>query len=585
MLQLDPYKGNSRKLVLAIDIGTTYSGVAYCVLDPGEIPKVLSVTRFPGQEGENRSRDVKIPSVLYYDRKANLQAAGAEAMLPNVQDDAYENEWTLVKWFKLYLRPQSILPGATLPPIGVDKPVVEILSDYLGYVFKCAKAFISETNPIGRQILSSSTPIDFVLSHPNGWLGPQQNSMRRTANLADLIPDSDEGASRLQFVTEGEASLQFCVATGLGEDVIQEDNFVTMVDCGGGTIDLSMYHIVGDLPITVEESTIPDCLIQGSTMVNYRAEDLLKAKLRGSCFATPEDIDAMMSSFESMAKPTFRDPSVASYIKFGRSCDNDQRLNIRRGTLTLSGLEMVSLLRPSVDAIKAAIDKQLSLGVDPTLVTVLVVVGFATSPFLRSELSKHCDAQSLRMFCPEGQISKAVAEGALWFYLDHRVRARTIRHTYGVPAACEYISSDPEHCKRKHLAYTQLDGSVALSSSWIILARKGTTVTETIEFKQDYVTRQTSRQSIKAYILSYEGTKSEPEWIDEQPEMFSPLCMIKAKPAATSWKQCEGPLGPYWQLSYSVIFLLGLTEVKAQITWWEDGVQQRTPAQVVYDDI
>lgn len=45
--------------------------------------------------------------------------------------------------------------------------------------------------------------------------------MRRTANLADLIPDSDEGASRLQFVTEGEASLQFCVATGLGEDVIQ----------------------------------------------------------------------------------------------------------------------------------------------------------------------------------------------------------------------------------------------------------------------------------------------------------------------------------------------------------------------------
>lgn len=123
--------------------------------------------------------------------------------------------------FKLHLRPQSILPGATLPPIGVDKPIVEILSDYLGYVFKCAKAFISETNPIGRQILSSSTPIDFVLSHPNGWLGPQQNSMRRAAILADLIPDNDEGASRLQFVTEGEASLQFCVATGLGEDVIQ----------------------------------------------------------------------------------------------------------------------------------------------------------------------------------------------------------------------------------------------------------------------------------------------------------------------------------------------------------------------------
>lgn len=119
MLQLEPYKGNGRVLVLAIDIGTTYSGVAYCVLDPGEIPKVLSVTRyatppltrsddqcetrlttpsFPGQEGKNKSRDVKIPSVLYYDQGGNLRAVGAAAMLPNVQEDAYEHEWTLIKW-------------------------------------------------------------------------------------------------------------------------------------------------------------------------------------------------------------------------------------------------------------------------------------------------------------------------------------------------------------------------------------------------------------------------------------------------------------------------------------------------------
>ncbi|EPT00722.1 hypothetical protein FOMPIDRAFT_1122045 [Fomitopsis schrenkii] len=207
MLQLEPYKGNGRVLVLAIDIGTTYSGVAYCVLDPGEIPKVLSVTRFPGQEGKNKSRDVKIPSVLYYDQGGNLRAVGAAAMLPNVQEDAYEHEWTLIKWFKLHLLPQSILPGAALPPIDADKTAVEILADYLEYVFGCAKDFISETNPSGRQILSSHTPIDFVLSHPNGWLGPQQNSMRRAAILAKLIPDTDEGASRLQFVTEGEASL------------------------------------------------------------------------------------------------------------------------------------------------------------------------------------------------------------------------------------------------------------------------------------------------------------------------------------------------------------------------------------------
>ncbi|TFY65080.1 hypothetical protein EVJ58_g2217 [Rhodofomes roseus] len=221
MLQLDPYKGSSRKLVIAIDIGTTYSGVAYCILDPGEIPKVLSVTRFPGQEGENKSRDVKVPSVLYYDQQDQLRATGAEATLQNIKEEAYTQEWNYVKWFKLHLRPPSILPGAVLPPIDVNKPVIEILADYLAYVFTCATEFISETNPIGRQILNSNTPIDFVLSHPNGWSGPQQNKMRRAAVLAKLVPDNSEGASRLQFVTEGEASLQFCIATGLGDDVIQ----------------------------------------------------------------------------------------------------------------------------------------------------------------------------------------------------------------------------------------------------------------------------------------------------------------------------------------------------------------------------
>ena len=39
------YSGLSRKLVVALDIGTTFSGAAYSLLDPGEVPKIQSVTR------------------------------------------------------------------------------------------------------------------------------------------------------------------------------------------------------------------------------------------------------------------------------------------------------------------------------------------------------------------------------------------------------------------------------------------------------------------------------------------------------------------------------------------------------------
>ena len=39
------YSGPSRKLVVALDIGTTFSGAAYALLDPGEVPHVQSVIR------------------------------------------------------------------------------------------------------------------------------------------------------------------------------------------------------------------------------------------------------------------------------------------------------------------------------------------------------------------------------------------------------------------------------------------------------------------------------------------------------------------------------------------------------------
>ena len=39
------YSGPSRKLVIALDIGTTFSGAAYALLDPGGVPQIQSVTR------------------------------------------------------------------------------------------------------------------------------------------------------------------------------------------------------------------------------------------------------------------------------------------------------------------------------------------------------------------------------------------------------------------------------------------------------------------------------------------------------------------------------------------------------------
>jgi hypothetical protein len=60
--------------------------------------------------------------------------------------------------------------------------------------------------------------IMYVLTHPNSWGGPQQVQIRRAAILAGLIPGNEGGHSRIVFVTEGEASLHFCLSNRLTLD-------------------------------------------------------------------------------------------------------------------------------------------------------------------------------------------------------------------------------------------------------------------------------------------------------------------------------------------------------------------------------
>ena len=99
---------------------------------------------------------------------------------------------------------------------------MQVFADFLHYLHKCAREYIEETYANGTDLWGSlEAHTEFVLGHPNGWGGGQQASMRIAAIMAGLIPDTDEGHSRLSFVTEGEASLNYCIQSGLITKAIQ----------------------------------------------------------------------------------------------------------------------------------------------------------------------------------------------------------------------------------------------------------------------------------------------------------------------------------------------------------------------------
>lgn len=100
----------------------------------------------------------------------------------------------------------------SLRPLPPNKSVVDIFADFLQYLYTCAKQFIIETHPNGAALWNSvADRKEFMLSHPNGWEGLQQGKMRQAAVMAGLVPDNAVGHQRVHFVTEGEASVHYCI--------------------------------------------------------------------------------------------------------------------------------------------------------------------------------------------------------------------------------------------------------------------------------------------------------------------------------------------------------------------------------------
>ena len=107
------------------------------------------------------------------------------------------------------------LPAAMKAQMSTELPrgktIVDVFADFMRYLFDSTKALFKASEPNGELRWNSiSESIELVLTHPNGWGGPQQARLRTAAVKAAIVPDTPAGHSRVHFVTEGEASFSFC---------------------------------------------------------------------------------------------------------------------------------------------------------------------------------------------------------------------------------------------------------------------------------------------------------------------------------------------------------------------------------------
>ncbi|KAM6497400.1 hypothetical protein JOM56_007873 [Amanita muscaria] len=587
--QRQPYFGTERKLVIAIDVGTTFSGVSYALLDPGVVPQIQPVTQFVGQR-EPRG-DSKVPSIVCYSQDGTVVAAGAETD-PETNDALAEMDDVIrVEWFKLHLRPPHLAPSQEfelqkLRSFPKNKTPVEVFGDFLRYLFQSTKKYIMDSELWSWDSVERNTY--FVLSHPNGWEGKQQSQMRRAAIAAGLV-DKSEAPERISFISEGEASLHFCL--NKNPNLHNEHDGILVVDCGGGTIDVSAYSQT--IKRRFKEITPPECLFQGSIFITCHAKEYLEQRLRNSKYGSDDEIEAMASAFDKVNKCTFNSPNTPCYVKFGGLKYNDPEFDIRSGSIKIVGTQIAGFFEPALQDIIRLINHQRSMST-VTIKTVLLVGGFARSEYLFSQLKSHFTRGVNITRADTTHLNKAVADGAVSYYLDHYVTARVSKYSYGLGIYTTFDPTNPEHARRRSTKFMDADGKYCMPGEFDTILKKGTTVNEEREFRKVY-NIQLTPQKFTGWTEEYTflkcyrgGAESPPEWIDLEPDSFHSTCVIKADVtnAKKNMKRRYEPLTKksYYQFSHDVVMLFGLTELKAYVTWKENGIEKRSEAVVVYDD-
>ncbi|KAN0086227.1 hypothetical protein V8E55_007361 [Tylopilus felleus] len=409
---------SSTKLVLAFDIGTTYSSVAYSILESYRTPEVFSVTRFPAQ-GIARA-DSKVPSLLYYDKSGALKAAGAEVLTSDVIQTAQTEGWTKADLWKLHLCPSHLASSLNeLPPLPPGKSAVDVLTDFIKYLFDCCKTYLLERHP---ELTWSSLEhsIEYILTYPGGW-GEQRHLYHQAIERTGLVSSVPEEQSRVHLLTDGQGGLHFCIAQLLNGEVVNSTvpQGVVVIDAGGGTIDLSMYSItMASNRISCEEIAPAECRLQGSIFVTCRARALISRKLGDWEHSTAEGIAQFTREFDETTKLVIDSDQEPAYVRVAGRRTHSSRHCIISGQLKLSGEEATGLFQDSVDAIISAFEQQEKLA-SVAIRTVYLVGGLSTNDWLWSRLQSYFATKKIMIHRWDNHVTKVVARGSLLSCIDH----------------------------------------------------------------------------------------------------------------------------------------------------------------------
>ncbi|XP_066549027.1 heat shock 70 kDa protein 12A isoform X2 [Amia ocellicauda] len=469
-------EGPSFTVVVAIDFGTTSSGYAYSFSKEPEC--IHTMRRWEG--GDPGVSNQKTPTTILLTPEGKFHSFGYAARdFYHDLDPSESKHWLYLEKFKMKLHTTANLSIDTDLQAANGKKVKAL--DIFAYALQFFKeqALKELSDQTGSEFDNSD--VRWVITVPAIWKQPAKQFMRQAAYKSSLVsPDNPE---QLIIALEPEAASIYCrklrlhqmidlsskaavngysPTESVGTTMAQGDRYV-VVDCGGGTVDLTVHQIrlpEGHLKELYKASGGP----YGSIGIDYEFEKLL-CKIFGPDFIDQFKIKRpaawvdLMIAFESRkraAAPERTNPLninlpfsfIDYYKKFrGHSVEHALRKSnvdfvkwSSQGMLRMNPDAMNALFKPTIDHIIQHLTELFEKPEVCDIKFLFLVGGFAESPLLQQAVQTMLQGRC-RIIIPH-DVGLTILKGAVLFGLDPSViKVRRSPLTYGVGVLNRFVES------------------------------------------------------------------------------------------------------------------------------------------------
>ncbi|KAJ6077563.1 uncharacterized protein N7446_000499 [Penicillium canescens] len=437
-----------KDIVVAIDFGTTFSGIAWAHTANPEAIHIIQ--RWPcniaGDLGGQTADKTPSELAYNYDNRKVLPVWGAQIPknMPRLQSFKLDLVPEGRKHRKATLLPDHHDPRRMNYPHRVTAN--RVLIDYLHALQEHIPKVLKDQ--FGTALDSMS--FKYVIAVPAMWPEKAKSQTRTCAEKAGLGRASD-----IQIISEPEAAAVH-VMTQSRSSALEVDDTIVVCDAGGGTVDCITFTILALQPVLrLKESAAGDGKLCGGIFLNNIFEHFLSERL-GNCEGWDDDtLGAAMREFEMETKRSFSGDTKQDFsIPVPGLADNES-LGIHRTSYKVTGQELMDTLLPVLAETLELVMRQIRLSKNSPK-SVFLVGGFGQSPLLFEYLRRFIPSE-ISIIAPVNGWT-ALARGACVKALADmsnpapqiQVESRVARKHYGIITAGEDIQE-----------------SVPITTSWV----------------------------------------------------------------------------------------------------------------------